>query len=188
MCHHFRCAIIFVTPFFCAGIISVLVLIAANYCLGLAALWRSNLLMLAIFTAVDIGMAILCLFGTHQYHQHMGNIGALVLFIITSLLSLALLLLSCRQKAIRQSASIQTAAVNCYHHVLDDWYDYAPGTPGATSDKEELITNQLLMPYHGEEELCVEDFLNSGSPPTSGTFCTVESTEERYLNGNRYAL
>lgn len=167
---------------FCvSGIILVLVIIAANYLVGLVALWRSNLFLMAAFALMDLFLAVICLLNTQHYHQ-MGNLTALLLFSVSSFLAVTVVLQTCHQQAIRRTSTIQTANVNCYRHVLDDWYDYNSG-----GDKDELIVNQLLMPYDCPSDINVDEIL-SVNPNGSATFCTVETTEEKYLHGNRYAL
>jgi len=166
------------------GIVLILVLIALNYLVGLVAVWRSHILLLTLFGLVDLFLCAVCMLGTHQGH-HIGNLGALSVFGVTGLLSWAVVWRTCSERAARHTASVQNASVNCYHHVPDDWYDYGSTSP-FTSEKEdnELIVNQMLLPYNCN---CVDEEL-AITPNAPSTFCTVETNEQHFLRGDRYAL
>ncbi len=195
------------------GVIHILLLIGLNYAVGLVALVKYKTAVLALFGAVDFCLACLCVLGTHQGH-HIGNWGALVMFVSSSLLSALVVWQTCQEQAVRRTCSVQNASVNCYHHSSEDWYDYGSTN---TSEKDELIPSNWLqsaLPYHYHPSdlaaistvsvqdetaaavaaaVSLQSAAIAASHPahasSSGTtICTVETNERHFLRGDRYAL
>ena len=169
------------------GIILILVLIAFNYLIGLVALLRCHLVVLVFFALVDLLLSAACLLNTnHSNSHHIGNMGALIVFGFSGVLSGSFVWQTCQTRAIQSGSSVQNASVNCYHHqgLPDDWYDY-----GSTyiSEKDELIPNQLLLPYNCHCDPNIVDEM-AITPNDTSTFCTVETNEEHFLCGDRYAV
>lgn len=169
------------------GIIIILLLIALNYVFGFIAVWRCYLFLLTIFALVDLFLSSVCLLSTHQGH-HIGNLGAFTVFASSAILSITFIWQTNRERTMKRMASVQNAQVNYYHHVPDDWYDYGSTSTYIVADKDELMPTQLLLPY------CRCDLTNDVDDETITTtnstnnFCTVESNEPQFLEGERYAL
>lgn len=94
---------------------------------------------------------------------------------------------------------MQTASVNCYQHVAEDWFDYG-STSAFLSEKDELIPSQMLLPYNCHCDLAsISTTLVGGIAAeeaaalqsiASAPSCTltVESNERQFLKGDRFAV
>lgn len=176
--------------------------------MGFYAVLRNHLLLLTVFAVGDSALTVMCLLSSTHHGQHVGNLGALAVFSTVATLSFVAIWQILQHRLACHSLTIQGASVNCYQNEpSDDWFDFDTNSLYGLDDKEELIdedTHQQQQQQHHQgnnasgycqqldgEESDERDGTFQGftlPPGDSSTFCTIETNEEQYLHGKRYAV
>ncbi|XP_054166918.1 uncharacterized protein LOC128964353 [Oppia nitens] len=164
------------------GIIFVLTIITIVFLLGLVGVSKAHLPTVLLFTCADLFLLVTTYYGS--YSTRNANMGAFIIFLVTTVLSLTYSLIIWRKCCLSSTSATTERLLRPHRHNIYDYEDYDTDSNSNTTIQPTFLSfTPNFNDFNGQQPQ-----QQQLQPQNDCTYWTVESNECNKLIVDRYAV